>query len=118
MAEYRNGQRGQPAGDGGNQQSAKHRADVGVGMKTLHGVRFNGDDTILWREIAGLAKGLRAKRPGDARPERLAVAMNIQRPARASGAQVLGNIVLRNLAVVTTVLIHDRHPAGITLIQT
>ena len=118
VAEYRNGERGQHAGDGGNQQATKHRADIGVGMKTLHGSRFNGDDTILWREIAGLAKGLRAKKPGDARPERLAVAMNIQRPARAPGAQVLGNIVLRNLAVVATVLINNRHPAGITLIQT
>ncbi|WP_192831404.1 hypothetical protein [Enterobacter bugandensis] len=82
MAEHRNGQRGQHAGDGGNQESAKHCADVGVRMKTLHGSRVNGDDTILWREIVGLAKGMRAKKPGDARLEKLTVAMNIQRPAR------------------------------------
>ena len=118
VTKHRNGQRRQHAGDGGNQQSAKHRPDVGVSMKTLHGSQLQGNDTILWREIAGLAKGMRAKAPGEARPEGLTVAMNIQCPTRTPGTQVLGNIVLRNLTVVTPVLIHDRHPAGIAFIQT
>jgi len=47
VAEYRHGQRGQHAGDGGNQQSAKHCADVGVRMKTLHESRVNGVDVLL-----------------------------------------------------------------------
>ncbi|QLC82640.1 hypothetical protein ED5_1989 [Enterobacter roggenkampii] len=38
----------------------------------------------MWREIAGLAKGMRAEKPGDARPERLVLAMYIQRPTRTT----------------------------------
>ncbi|BBM25363.1 hypothetical protein FJMB80055_22360 [Enterobacter hormaechei] len=62
MAEHRNGQRCQHAGDGSNQETAKHRADVGVCVKTLHEVVINGDDTILWRENVRLAKGMRAEK--------------------------------------------------------
>ena len=64
VAKHGNGQRGQYARDGGNQKPAKHRADIGVSMKTMHGSRVNGVDAILWREMTGLAKGLRAGKPG------------------------------------------------------
>ena len=47
VAEYSNGQRGQHASDGGNQESAKHRSDVRVSVKTLHGPQLNRADTVL-----------------------------------------------------------------------
>ncbi len=83
MAKHSNGPARPVRRDGGNQKPAKHRADIGVSMKTLHGSRVNGVDAILWRND-GVSKrsACEKKARQKARPEELTLTQNIQRPAR------------------------------------